>query len=118
MNLEALKLRYYYTIDGYSKQEFICDWASIGAYNITGRFQSLDSSHPNVDTFLEIGFQDTAGNLMPGDNIEMSIRFSKTDWSEYIYDNDYSFNPTFYNFEYSDKITAYIYGVLKWGREP
>ncbi len=118
LDLSDIKLRYYYTIDGYSDQIFICDWASIGAHNVTGRFEKMSSSRPGADTFLEIGFSKSAGVLEPGSSLDMNIRYSKTDLTEYNFEDDYSFKSMNYVFEDWDKITAYISGVLKWGREP
>jgi hypothetical protein len=118
LDLSDVKLRYYYTIDGYSDQVFICDWSSVGAHNVTGRFVKISPSRSGADTFLEIGFGKNSGMLEPGSSVDMNIRYSKSDNAEYNHEDDYSFKSTNYVFEDWDKITAYISGVLKWGREP
>jgi len=118
LNLSDLKLRYYYTVDGYSDQVFICDWASVGAHNVTGRFEMMSSPRPGADTFLEIGFGKNSGVLEPGRSVDMNIRYSKSDQTEYNQEDDYSFRATKYVFEDWDRITAYVSGVLRWGKEP
>ncbi|HPD00750.1 MAG TPA: cellulose binding domain-containing protein [Acetivibrio sp.] len=118
LDLSDIKLRYYYTIDGYSDQVFTCDWSSVGAHNVTGRFVKISPSRSGADTFLEIGFGNNSGMLEPGSSIDMNIRYTKSDNTEYNHEDDYSFKSTNYVYEDWDKITAYISGVLKWGREP
>lgn len=118
VDLSDLKLRYYYTIDGYSDQTFSCDWSPVGKENVTGRFVKMSSPSQGADTYVEIGFTNNAGRLEPGKGINVNARYSKTDWTQYDQSNDYSFNSVTNNYKDWDKITAYISGVLKWGREP
>ncbi len=118
LNLSDLKLRYYYTIDSDSEQRFNCDWSSIGAHNVTGRFVKMNSPQTGADTYVEIGFVKGAGELQPGESVELNARFSKTDNTQYNKADDYSFNSHYYEYMDWDKITAYISGILKWGREP
>lgn len=118
LNLQDIKLRYYYTIDGEMEQSFWCDWASTGSNNVTGRFVKLYSPQVNADYYFELGFTENAGNLSPGDSVAVSVRFSKTDWSNYNQTNDFSFNPTASYYSMWDKVTAYVEGILVWGAEP
>jgi len=118
LDLSDLKLRYYYTIDSESEQRFNCDWSSIGAHNVTGSFGKVNPSRNGADTYVEIGFTKEAGMLQPGESVELNARFSKTDNTQYNKADDYSFNSHYYEYVDWDRITAYISGILKWGREP
>jgi len=51
--------------------------------------------------------------LQPGESVELNAR--KTDNTQYNKADDYSFNSQYVDW---DRITAYISGILKWGREP
>jgi len=46
------------------------------------------------------------------------VRFSKSDWTNYIQTDDYSYQGTGTAYADSDKITAYLAGNLQWGIEP
>ncbi|HOM03167.1 MAG TPA: cellulose binding domain-containing protein [Acetivibrio sp.] len=118
LNLSDMKLRYYYTIDSDSPQRFNCDWSSIGAHNVTGSFGKINPPKEGADTYVEIGFVEGAGELQPGESVELNARFSKTDNTQYNKADDYSFNSYYYEYVDWDKITVYISGSLKWGREP
>lgn len=116
--LSDVVLRYYYTIDGEKVQNFWCDWSSAGSSNVTGKFVKLDSAKTDADYYLEIGFTSGAGTLAAGGSIEVQVRFSKADWTNYTQTEDYSFSST--NSSYVDwkKITGYVGGNLAWGVEP
>ncbi|NLP15265.1 MAG: cellulose 1,4-beta-cellobiosidase [Clostridium sp.] len=110
IKLSDVKIRYYYTIDGEKPQNFACDWSTIGGSNVTGRFVKLPSSKSNADYYLEIGFTDGAGSLEPNNSIDIQARLWKSDWSNYILNNDYSTS--------SGRIALYISGRLVSGSEP
>lgn len=118
VKLSDVKLRYYYTIDGEIDQNFWCDWTTVGSSNVTGKFEKMSTPKAGADYYLEIGFTSGAGDLAAGQSIEVQVRFSKTNWSNYIQTGDYSFNST--NNSYADwnKITGYIGDKLEWGVEP
>ncbi|WP_077610951.1 X2-like carbohydrate binding domain-containing protein [Clostridium sp. Marseille-P2415] len=115
--LSDLKLRYYYTADSSQPQNFFCDWSHAGSQNIAGSFHALDPALETADTYLEIGFLSEAGSLAPGQSIELHTRVSKSDWSNYIMINDYSYTPAA-SYEVWDKITAYQNDTLIFGIEP
>lgn len=118
VKLSDVKLRYYYTIDGDSAQNFWCDWSTIGSSNVTGTFVKMDTAKSGADYYLEVGFTTGAGNLAVGQSVEVQVRFSKTNWSNYTQTGDFSFNSS--NSSYVDwaKITGYIGNTLEWGTEP
>ncbi|MDQ2085857.1 cellulose binding domain-containing protein [Herbivorax sp. ANBcel31] len=118
IDLSDVKVRYYYTIDGYSEQEFICDWSTVGLSNVKGEFIEMSSPVDGADTILEMSFSDSAGILEPGDFVRFRVRASKNDWSHYIQSKDYSFNASANNFVDWERITGYISGSLEWGQEP
>ncbi|HPD01442.1 MAG TPA: glycoside hydrolase family 48 protein, partial [Acetivibrio sp.] len=110
IRLSDVKIRYYYTIDGEKPQNFACDWSTVGSSNVTGRFAKLPSSSSSADYYLEIGFTDGAGSLESNTSIDIQTRFWKSDWSNYILNNDYSTS--------SGKIALYVSGKLVSGSEP
>lgn len=117
-NLSDVKIRYYYTKEGMQPENFWCDWSSIGSSKITNNFVALPIAITNqkVGNYLEIGFADQTGNLIAGDSLEIHTRMAKTDWSEYIQDNDYSFNAAANKYVDWDKVGIYIKGKLVWGK--
>lgn len=118
VKLSEVKLRYYYTIDGEKDQNFWCDWSTVGSSNVVGTFVKLPVSKGDADYYLEIGFKPEAGELAAGASIEVQVRFSKTDWSNYTQTGDYSFAGANNNYIDWSKTTGYISNSLKWGVEP
>lgn len=119
INLSAVTLRYWYTIDTNQPQNYWCDYAVIGCGNIIGKFVSLPSPRPDADTYLELDFTSGAGSLAPGaDTGQIQERFSKADWSPYNQTNDYSYNSALTTFTPWAKVTVYYQGTLVWGTEP
>ncbi|QUL57309.1 xyloglucanase [Paenibacillus tritici] len=118
VSLGDVKLRYYYTIDGEQAQSFFCDWSQVGSENVTGTFVKLPASLSGADYYMELGFKSAAGSLAPGASIDIQLRASKADWSNYTQTGDYSFNTA--GTAYADwaKLPAYISGSLVWGNEP
>ncbi|MDQ0169862.1 X2-like carbohydrate binding domain-containing protein [Paenibacillus tundrae] len=118
LNLEDVKIRYYYTINGNEPQNFFCDWATVGGANVTGTFSALPTPVTGADHVLEIGFTSTAGTLAPGQSTEIQTRFSKHNWTNYTQTDDYSFASSHSTYEDWSKVTGYIAGNLQWGIEP
>ncbi|WNG16246.1 xyloglucanase [Cystobacter fuscus] len=116
--LSTVKLRYYYTIDGEKAQSFFCDWSHVGGANVTGSFVKMATPTTGADHYLEVGFTSGAGSLAAGQSIEVQIRFSKSDWSNYTQSGDYSFASTGATYADWSKTTGYISGGLQWGLEP
>jgi hypothetical protein len=116
--LSTVKFRYYYTIDGEKPQSFFCDWSHVGGANVTGTFFKMATPTTGADHYLEVGFTSGAGSLAAGQSIEVQVRFSKSDWSNYTQSGDYSFAPTGATYADWSKTTGYISGALQWGLEP
>lgn len=116
--LKDVTLRYFFTVDGEQPQNFFCDWSQVGSANVTGRFVRLPAAAAGADHYAEIGFTETAGTLAPGQSIDLQIRISKADWSNYSQSDDYSFDAEATAYTETLKITGYVGGELQWGIEP
>lgn len=116
--LADIQIRYYYTIDGEKAQNCWCDWASAGSSNITSKFVKMPSATANADYYLEIGFINNAGSIAPGQSTEVQVRIAKSDWTNYMQTDDYSFNLTASNYVDWSKACVYVNGKLNWGIEP
>ncbi|HYH05090.1 MAG TPA: cellulose binding domain-containing protein, partial [Bacillota bacterium] len=114
IKLSDIKLRYYYTADGGQNQQFWCDWSSVKADNVTGEFVKLNTKVPHA-YYLEVGFKDTAGELLPRSTVEVHTRIAKNDRSNYNQQDDYSFNSSASNYIGWDKVSGLVNGVFKWG---
>ncbi|NMB33667.1 MAG: hypothetical protein GX992_05460 [Clostridium sp.] len=110
LKLSDVKIRYFYTIDSEDTQNFACDWCSIGDIGTTGQFVKLTPPRNGADHYVEIGFTDNRAILAPNGSMDIRVRVWKTDWSNYILDNDYSSN--------SSQVAVYISGQLVFGSEP
>lgn len=118
INLEDLKIRYFYTVNGEMTQNFWCDWSSIGSSSITNSFVKMPIAMIGADYYIDIGFNQSAGLLNPDDSIELQNRIAKSDLSDYDQSDDYSFNNT--DKDYTDWTMAAVYleNRLIWGTEP
>nr|WP_231574263.1 X2-like carbohydrate binding domain-containing protein [Paenibacillus sp. FSL R5-0345] len=118
VTLSDVKLRYYYTIDEEKPQSFFCDWSQVGSANVTGTFVKLPTAKSDADYYLEVGFTSAAGSLAAGASIDIQVRVSKNDWTNYTQTGDYSFNAVDTNYVDWTKAPAYVSGNLIWGSEP
>ena len=78
----------------------------------------MESVKAEADYYLEIGFTSGAGSLAAGQSIEVQVRFSKTDWTNYTQTGDYSFSSSNSSYVDWNQMTGYIGGSLVWGVEP
>ncbi|WP_445668186.1 X2-like carbohydrate binding domain-containing protein [Paenibacillus sp. FSL F4-0125] len=118
VTLSDVKLRYYYTIDEEKPQSFFCDWSQVGSENVTGTFMKLPTAKSDADYYLEVGFTSAADTLAAGASIDIQVRVSKNDWTNYTQTGDYSFNAVDTNYVEWTKAPAYVSGNLIWGSEP
>ncbi|MGC1377859.1 MAG: S8 family serine peptidase [Anaerolineales bacterium] len=124
--LSELKLRYWYTVDTSQSETFNCDYASYAfgcpSSNVVGAFPTIATNSPNrtnlSDTYIETGFNSSAGNLAAGSQLVMYLRAFKTDLSNFNEVNDYSYDPNGADMTRWDRVTVYRNGVLIWGVEP
>lgn len=113
LTMSSVKIRYYYTKDGSSAQNFVCNSNVSG---ITGNFVNMSSPTSDADNYLEISFPQ-GFSLAPSTSVELTAGISKSDGSNYDQTNDYSFN-TINNYIDWCKVPAYILGNKLWGSEP
>jgi len=117
INLSDVKLRYYYTADNNKEQEFHCYNADIPTpyrsvtANVNGKFVTMEKAMEGADTYLEIGFDSSAGTLEAGQTVSVQSNFNKKDWSNYNQANDYSFDN-------ADKTVVLVGGTVVKGTVP
>ena len=126
INLEDLKVRYYYTVDEPLTQTLWCDHAGLMGSkgyetitsSVTSKFEALSSSTENADTYVEIGFKSGLSQLTPNGTIELQMRITNSSWKNYNQANDYSYEATPNTYIISEHVTLYYKGVLISGSEP
>jgi len=117
--LSELTIRYWFTNEGAKSLSYWCDWANVGTANITGSFASVSPARTGADSYLQIGFKPAAGQLAAsGSTGEIQIRFSKSDWSNFVQTDDASYNAALSAYADWNKVTVYRNGTLIWGVEP
>ena len=118
IKLSNVKIRYYYTVNGESEQNFFCDLSNIGNGNVKGRFVKIPGRTDGVDYCLEITFKADAGLLKQNDVVELQCRIEKKDKSEFIQTDDYSFRKSGDTYADYNRVTGYINDRLAYGVEP
>jgi hypothetical protein len=117
--LSALKVRYWFTADGASGQTWTCDYAAVTCAKVTGVVNSMGTAQTGADSYMEVSFASSAGNITPGGNSgEVQNHVSKSDFTNYTQTGDYSFDATKTAYADWNKITLYYNGTLVWGAEP
>jgi hypothetical protein len=114
--LDKMNIQYYYTINGETDQNFVCDYATVGSMNVSGSFVKMPTPKVGADYYLEIRFNNDAGILAPSDNIIVQARIAKSNGAQYTQTDDYSFNPKSNTFVDWARITGSA--VFNWGMEP
>jgi|GEM_PF-95848 len=109
-----LEIRYYYTVENPTTQEFHCDYAQIGSSNVHGSFIQTDGNN----YYVSITFSGGSGINANGQSGEIQTRWNKTNWSFYNQSDDYSFDPDITSFTDHMKVTLYRNDVKVWGTEP
>ena len=122
LDLNNLKLKYFYTNNGYKKQTFNCYYAGTtnGEYqnltnNIVGKVSKppvlgqINPSSAKNNSYIQISFK--GGSLEAGQSAQIQAAVNKEDWSDYDQSNDFSYNN-------GENIAAYENNKLIWGNEP
>ncbi len=121
LNLNNVEVRYWFNCDctNQSIQTWV-DWAGLMP---AGTSVTNDVLHTTVATsqggqtdYISYKF---TGNLVlqPGQAIQIQSRFNKSDWSNMLQDNDWSY-AAYTSYTPATKVTAYEGGSLVWGQEP
>ncbi len=118
IDLQKVKIRYFYTIDKETSQNYWYDWSSAGNANMTGSFVKMPTAMVGADYYVENGFTAGAGSLKSGEYVEIHCRIAKSDWSSYTQSDDYSFNKDGTNYAEWSKAAVYYNGELISGVEP
>ena len=110
VNLQELKIHYYYTGQDPATTSLNIDYALFGSSNV------LSSLQPG---YLELGFTAGAG-IIPagGESGEVQLRLYNHDWSVINQADDYSFLPGATRLSAQPAITLENNTVLLWGTSP
>ena len=96
------------------------DWAGLmpAGTNVTSdiHFSVQPTSLGGQTNYVLYSF---TGNLVlqPGQSIQIQSRFNKSDWSNMLQDNDWSF-AAYTSYTDWGHVTGYLNGTLAWGQEP
>lgn len=100
IDLNNVKIRYYFTDDSNMIQNFLCDSASMNLNsapwyvnlekNISGKFTKMSNPVEGADKYLEISFKDLKTMLGKGDSASMEVRVVNSNWANLNQGNDYS----------------------------
>lgn len=100
IDLNNVKIRYYFTDDSNMIQNFLCDSASMNLNsapwyvnlekNISGKFTKMSNPVEGADKYLEISFKDLKTMLGKGDSASMEVRVVNSNWANFNQGNDYS----------------------------
>ncbi len=126
INLEDLKIRYYYTVDEALAQSLWCDHAGLMGSKgyetitsfVTSKFENLTNPTKDADTYVEIGFKPGITPLTPNGTIELQMRITNSSWKNYNQSNDYSYEVTPNTYIVSEHVTLYYKDMLISGSEP
>jgi endoglucanase len=126
VDLQTVVLHYYFTKDADIAQQINVDYADgkpAGSQLemtplIDAKIAPLGVAKTNADTEVLIGFKAGAPLLKPGGYVQIQARVNRTDWSNFLQTNDYSFNATSSAYGDWEKVTAYAGTNLLWGIEP
>ncbi|AUX38702.1 hypothetical protein SOCE26_000800 [Sorangium cellulosum] len=118
LELSDLKIRYWFTVDGFtSPLQSECDFSEVTCAGVTRTFS--DTSGMYADHYLELGFTAAAGSIDPGDTgAHTELRIFTAAYNNLMQANDYSFDAAMTDWTPSPRVTVYHDGMLAWGTEP
>lgn len=118
LKYKDLTVRYWFTAEGSQPLNHWIDYAVVGINKINGQFVKPSNALPGADTYLEMRFDSTLGNLEPLTSTgNIQYRVAKNDWSAFNELDDHSYK-TFGPMAPNAKITLYHKGQLIYGTEP
>lgn len=116
VDYSQLTVRYWFSSEGSQPLLYSLDYSELGNGKITSKF--VKENRANTDTYLELSFVSTLGQLNPLSSTGIiQQRINKTDWSNFNEANDHSYKSPGTLAE-NTKITAYLNGSLVYGQEP
>ena len=123
--LKDTKLRYYFTADFAKDEEkpfeigfyAMVKWRNLSADDVETDIVKMPIPAADATHYLEVGFNEGAGVVQPGETLTFSGWMNKSDWSSFDQTNDFSFLNTSAETE-SPKTLVYQDGELVWGVEP
>ena len=121
LNLNNVEVRYWFNCD--CTNQTIQTWVDWAGLMPTGTTETTDVVTTAVA--ISLGGQTNyvsykfTGNLVlqPGQAIQVQSRFNKSDWSNMLQDNDWSY-AAYSTYTPWTKVTGYVNGALVWGQEP
>ncbi|WP_234380457.1 glycoside hydrolase family 48 protein [Streptomyces sp. CMB-StM0423] len=119
LSLSTLTLRYWFSGEsGAATYSTWCDYAQLGAANVTHRVVAAGGGKAGATHYLEAGFTAGAGSLAAGASTgDIQLRLNKTDWSAFDESDDYSRAATGTYID-APRVVAYVAGSPVWGTEP
>ncbi|QDH80543.1 T9SS type A sorting domain-containing protein [Echinicola soli] len=118
LDYEGISIRYWFTKDGGGALKFWKDYAALGKENLHGAFMALGAPTATADHYVEITFDASLGQLAPlSETEEIKVRITKTDWTDFEQENDYS-NHSESGWVLQEQIAVFYYGKLMFGMEP
>jgi hypothetical protein len=121
LNLNNVEVRYWFNCDCTNQTiQTTVDWAGLLPAGTSVTSDVIDTVQPTSlggqTDYISYKFK---GNLVlqPGQNIQIQSRFNKSDWSNMIQSNDWSY-AAYSSFTEWTHVTGYINGSLVWGQEP
>ena len=120
VDMTVLTMRYYYTAQGSTSQEFACDYfaAAGGCGTVQATFVAMSTPTATADHYIQIAF--TSGSIPSGMSTGgLQTRLHDTNYAV-TFDQtlDYSFNASDTAFTPWNHITLYQSGSLVYGVEP
>jgi type II secretory pathway pseudopilin PulG len=120
--LTDITLKYWFTSETTpANNGYTCDYAVVGAGNITSSFGGTGTKH-----YLQVGFTSSAkiganpANTLPAglDTGDIQNHIYDSGYGNFTQTNDYSFDATKTVYADWTKVTVYYKGTLVWGTEP
>jgi hypothetical protein len=121
-SLKDITIRYWYTADSESDQDYWIDYSDFNYSMINVDFQKID--HDDITDkrlatagFCQVSFTD--GFLGLGESTgEIQLRINKSDWSNYYEEDDPSYMVSDLYYVENEAITVYCKNQIIWGNEP